>query len=68
MFYHGWKFGSDGACIEQPAEGSSFSRKVSIGHYPTREYLGLVFAFLGEGPVPEFPRYPEFAYRPYVPA
>jgi 5,5'-dehydrodivanillate O-demethylase oxygenase subunit len=59
-FYHGWKFGADGVCVEQPAEGSSFAQKVSIGHYPTREYLGLIFAFLGDGPVPDFPRYPEF--------
>jgi 5,5'-dehydrodivanillate O-demethylase oxygenase subunit len=59
-FYHGWKFGADGGCIEQPAEGSSFAQKVTIGSYPAREYLGLIFAFIGEGSVPEFPRYPEF--------
>ena len=27
-----------------------------------RKYLGLVFAFLGEGEPPEFPLYPEFAH------
>src|SRR5262249_18847212 len=27
--------------------------------YPTREYLGLIFAYLGEGAPPELPRYPE---------
>jgi len=59
-FYHGWKFGANGACIEQPAEGSSFAQKVTIGHYPTREYLGLIFAYLGEGEAPAFPRFPEF--------
>jgi 5,5'-dehydrodivanillate O-demethylase oxygenase subunit len=59
-FYHGWKFGADGACLEQPAEGSSFAGKVALGTYPTREYLGLIFAYLGEGKPPEFPRYPEF--------
>jgi 5,5'-dehydrodivanillate O-demethylase oxygenase subunit len=59
-FYHGWKFGADGGCIEQPAEDSSFAQKVTIGNYPVREYLGLIFAYLGEGTAPEFPRHPEF--------
>jgi 5,5'-dehydrodivanillate O-demethylase len=59
-FYHGWTFGSGGECIAQPAEGSSFAQKVSIASYPVREYLGLIFAFLGAGEPPEFPRYPEF--------
>jgi len=59
-FYHGWRFGADGACLEQPAEGSAFREKVAIGAYPAREYLGLIFAYLGPAPAPEFPRYPEF--------
>ena len=59
-FYHGWKFSSDGACIEQPAEENSFCHKVSIQSYPVREYLGLVFAFLGTGTPIEFPLHPEF--------
>lgn len=59
-FYHGWKFGAGGVCLEQPAEGAGFTQKVSIGSYPTREYLGLIFAFLGEGEPPEFPRFAEF--------
>ena len=61
-FYHGWKFGPDGRCLEQPAEDSSFCEKVAIRSYPTREYLGLIFAFLGEEPVSEFPLYPEFEH------
>jgi len=59
-FYHGWKFDSDGQCVEQPAEDSEFAHKVKIQTYPTRQYLGLVFAFLGEGVPPDFPIYPEF--------
>jgi 5,5'-dehydrodivanillate O-demethylase len=59
-FYHGWKFASNGACIEQPAEENSFCHKVSIQSYPVREYLGLVFAFLGTGKPVEFPLHPEF--------
>jgi 5,5'-dehydrodivanillate O-demethylase len=59
-FYHGWRFGADGACVEQPAEGSAFRDKVAIRSYPAREYLGLIFAFLGDGDAPAFPLYPEF--------
>jgi 5,5'-dehydrodivanillate O-demethylase oxygenase subunit len=59
-FYHGWKFAPDGRCLEQPAEDSLFRDQVSIRTYPIREYLGLVFAYLGDGEAPEFPLYPQF--------
>jgi 5,5'-dehydrodivanillate O-demethylase oxygenase subunit len=59
-FYHGWKFESDGRCSEQPADESSFCDKIRIRTWPVREYLGLVFAYLGDGAAPEFPLYPEF--------
>jgi len=61
-FYHGWKFDQGGQCIEQPAEESRFCAKIRIRSYPVREYLGLVFAWLGEGSPPELPQYPEFEY------
>src|SRR5205807_6442561 len=56
--YHGWKFDCSGQCIEQPAEEAGFARKVRIGAYPTREYLGLVYAYFGDGAAPAFPPYP----------
>jgi 5,5'-dehydrodivanillate O-demethylase len=56
-FYHGWKYGPHGKCIEAPAEREGFPGTVSIRSYPTREYLGLIFAYLGEGEPPPFPRY-----------
>jgi len=46
--YHGWKYDCTGQCIEQPAEDSSFAQKVSIASYPTREYMGLIFAYSGK--------------------
>ena len=58
-FYHGWKFDETGACIEQPAEAENFAAKVGIDGYPTRTYLGLVFAYLGAGEPPPFWRYAE---------
>jgi 5,5'-dehydrodivanillate O-demethylase len=57
-FYHGWKYDETGKCIEQPAEKESFAGKVGIEGYPTRTYLGLVYAYLGEGDPPEFWRFP----------
>jgi 5,5'-dehydrodivanillate O-demethylase len=56
--YHGWKYDSCGQCIEQPAEEAGFARKVRIGTYPTREYLGLIFAYFGPGEPPPFPHFP----------
>ena len=66
-FYHGWKYDGAGQCVEQPAEEASFARKVQIRSYPTEEYLGLVFAYLGEAEgddtealrPPPLPRYRE---------
>ena len=59
-FYHGWKYDGAGQCVEQPAEGESFASKVRIASYPVKEYIGLVFAYLGEGEAPSLPRYPRF--------
>ncbi len=59
-FYHGWKFDAAGNCVEQPAEQSAFIDRISLQTWPAREYLGLVFAYLGTGEAPDFPRYPQF--------
>jgi 5,5'-dehydrodivanillate O-demethylase len=56
--YHGWLFDGAGQCLEQPAEEKSFAAKIRLRNFPTREYLGLIFAYLGEGQAPPFPRYP----------
>ena len=55
--YHGWLFNGAGQCIEQPAEEKSFAAKIRLRSYPTQEYLGFIFAYLGEGEAPPFPRY-----------
>lgn len=56
-FYHGWKFATDGRCVEAPAEREGFASNVTIRSYPTQEYKGLIFAFMGEGEAPAFPCY-----------
>ncbi len=58
--YHGWKFDGSGQCVDQPSEPCSFADDVKIKSYPCIEYLGLVFAYMGEGAPPSPPRYPHF--------
>lgn len=55
--YHGWKYDASGQCVDQPMEDTSFAPKVRIKSYPVQEYLGLIFAYLGEGEPPPIPRY-----------
>jgi 5,5'-dehydrodivanillate O-demethylase len=59
-FYHGWKYDGSGQCVEMPAEDASFPPKVRIASYPTEEYLGLIFAYLGGDAPPPLPRFPDF--------
>src|SRR5712692_4359734 len=51
-FYHGWKYDASGQCVEQPAEPEPFCQRIKIRAYPTREYLGIIWAYLGEGDAP----------------
>ncbi|ROO89113.1 phenylpropionate dioxygenase-like ring-hydroxylating dioxygenase large terminal subunit [Actinocorallia herbida] len=55
--YHGWLYGPDGRCLEQPAEPprSGFADKIRIRSYPCEERNGIVFAYLGAGDPPPFP-------------
>ena len=57
--YHGWKYDCTGQCIEQPAEMPGYNRKVKIRTYPTREHMGQIFGYFGEGEPPPFPPFPE---------
>ncbi len=58
--YHGWKYDGSGQCVEQPGEDEGFAAKVRIRSYPVREYLGLIFAYLGDGEPPPLRRYPDY--------
>jgi len=59
-FYHGWKYDGNGQCTEQPAEPEPFCSRIKIKACPVQEYLGLIFAYLGDGKAPPLPRYPSF--------
>ncbi len=65
-FYHGWTFDGCGQCVAQPAENPGFADKVKVSAYPTREYQGLIFAYLGEGAAPEFPTLDVFEDEGFV--
>jgi phthalate 4,5-dioxygenase oxygenase subunit len=47
--YHGWKFDVNGICVDMPNEPQEygFGNKVRIAAYPTREYGGLIWAYMG---------------------
>ena len=54
-FYHGWTYNGAGQCVRQPAEPPGGEGRSKIEGWPVREYLGLVFAYLGEGEPPPMP-------------
>jgi phthalate 4,5-dioxygenase len=47
--YHGWQYGLDGACLDQPNERpeSSFQDKVALPAYPCAERGGVVWTYMG---------------------
>jgi 5,5'-dehydrodivanillate O-demethylase len=59
--YHGWRYDGDGQCTEMPAERGVLP-DVRIAGYPLREYAGLIFAYMGAAPAPQFdlPRRDDF--------
>src|SRR2546423_914810 len=56
--YHGWKFDRSGQCIEQPAEPPGYAAKIKAASYPTREHMGLIFAYFGQAEPPAWPPFP----------
>lgn len=56
--YHGWKYDGSGLAVERPGDDPASRRVIRIRHYPTREYLGLVFVYMGEGEPPPLLRFP----------
>ncbi|MDB5726933.1 MAG: Iron-sulfur containing oxygenase [Noviherbaspirillum sp.] len=52
--YHGWRYDGAGLCNEIPSEKNPRPDPIRIEGYPLHEYYGLIFAYMGEGPAPEF--------------
>ena len=55
--FHGWLFGTDGKCLETPAEpaGSNLCKNLRQRAFPVVERGGILFAYLGTGEPPAFP-------------
>ena len=55
--YHGWHYGTDGTILDTPNDPmSSFKRTLRSTAYPTHEFKGIIFAYMGPSiDVPEFP-------------
>jgi phenylpropionate dioxygenase-like ring-hydroxylating dioxygenase large terminal subunit len=53
--YHGWKFGTDGRCLEMPSQAKPFCDSVSHVAYPCAERGGVVWTYMGEGEPPPLP-------------
>jgi len=73
--YHGWLFDVDGTTLEVPGQPEGVEdricKSVTLGAYPTHEYKGLIFAYMGPADKkPPFPVYdtlemPGHDYVPY---
>ena len=58
--YHGWKFDTEGNCIDMPSEPaeSNFKSKVRVKAYPCRDVNHMVWVYMGpEAVPPPFPLY-----------
>ena len=72
--YHGWHFDIDGKILDMPGEpaDSTLKDRLYQGAYPTQEYGGLVFAYLGppdkKPPLPIYDTYvlPKYKLVPTV--
>jgi phthalate 4,5-dioxygenase oxygenase subunit len=52
--YHGWKFATDGQCVDMPNIPPAHARKdlVRAKAYPTCERAGVVWVYMGDRPEP----------------
>src|SRR6201991_74244 len=56
--YHGWKFDTDGRCVDMPTSYPDLNAKdlIRIKSYPVREWGDMIWAYMGpEEQVPELP-------------
>jgi phenylpropionate dioxygenase-like ring-hydroxylating dioxygenase large terminal subunit len=57
--YHGWKFGTQGNCLDMPTEAatSTLKDRVFAKAYPTAERGGIIWAYMGPKELkPELPK------------
>lgn len=54
--YHGWTFDSEGRCVAALTDGpdSGVPERARVTSFPTREALGVIWVYLGDGEPPVF--------------
>jgi len=60
--YHGWKFDTEGRCVDMPnePESSRFKERIRLRSYPVREAADLIWVYMGP---PELePELPDFEW------
>jgi 5,5'-dehydrodivanillate O-demethylase len=57
--YHGWKYDTEGHCVEMPAEPNTKAFADTVIHtaYPVRQLGGLLFTYMGPAPAPALPKW-----------
>lgn len=66
--YHGWKFNTDGECVEILAELDSspkFRAGCGVRSGAAQALGGMVWVYVGDGPAPELPRYEAYVMNGY---
>ena len=66
--YHGWLYGADGRCIEQPFEetanpSSAQKDRIRIRNYKVQAHAGLLWAYMGPDPAPLVPNWEPFTWK-----
>ncbi len=61
--FHGWLLNEEGKCLDMPAEplADRFRDKIKHTAYPCQERNGIIFAYMGGGEPPAFPKFDCFA-------
>ena len=61
--YHGWKFDTEGACVDMPTSYPDLAAKdkIRIKSYPVREWGHMIWAYMG--PADAMPELPGWRWR-----
>ncbi len=66
--YHGWLFNPSGECVEilaEPDSSAKFRAGCGVRSGSARALGGMVWAYVGDGPAPELPRYEAYVMNGY---
>ncbi len=66
--YHGWLFNPSGECVEilaEPDSSAKFRAGCGVRSGSAQALGGMVWAYVGDGPAPELPRYEAYVMSGY---